>query len=64
MLDSNSDLQIYKSGLRYLLHTIYEILGVIWYHLYNLKNVKNTHPGALKSNTPSSVIFKFFKLYK
>ena len=25
----------------------YETLCAIWYHLYNLKNVKNTHGGAL-----------------
>ena len=43
----------------------------IWYHLYNLKNVKNTHEGVLllacnftKSNTPPWVFFTFFKLYK
>ena len=49
----------------------------IWYHLYNLKNVKNTHGGVLisvklqasacnytKINTPSWVFFMFFKLYK
>ena len=49
---------------------------VIWYHLHNLKNVKNTHGGVLllvklqtgcnftKSNTPPSVFFTFLKLYK
>ena len=48
----------------------------ICYHVYNLKNVKNTHGGVLrlvklhlacnftKSNTPRWVFFKFFKLYK
>ena len=38
----------------------------IWYPLYNLKNVKNTHGGVLpfKSNTPPWVFFTFFKLYK
>ena len=44
----------------------------IWYHLYNLKNVKNAHEGVLllvklqatKSNIPPSVFFTFFKLYK
>ena len=42
------------------------------YHLYNLKNVKNTHGGVLlleacnftKINTPAWVFFMFFKLYK
>ena len=43
----------------------------IWYHLYNLKNVKNTHEGVLllacnftKSNTPPWVFFTFLKLNK
>ena len=55
----------------------YVMLCAIWYHLYNLKNVKNTHEGVLlsvklqaedcnftKSNTPPWVFFTFFKLYK
>ena len=41
----------------------------IWYHLYNLKNVTNTHGGVLRlvklqSNTPPLVFFTFLKLYK
>ena len=49
----------------------------IWYHLYNLTNVKNTHGGVLTSvklqtsacnftkiNAPLWVFFTFFKLYK
>ena len=42
----------------------------IWYYLYNLKNVKNTHGGVLilenftKIDTPPWVFFTFFKLYK
>ena len=38
----------------------------IWYHLYNFKNVKNTHGGVLLlvRNTPPSVIFKFLKFHK
>ena len=49
----------------------------IWYHLYNLKNVKSTHGGALslvklqalacsftKINNPPWVFFTFFKFYK
>ena len=49
----------------------------IWYDLYNLKNVKNTHGGVLilvklqasacnftKINTPPWVFFTFLKLYK
>ena len=46
-----------------------------WYHLYNLKNVKNIHRGVLllvklqactftKSKTPPWLFFTFFKLYK
>ena len=53
------------------------MLCVVWYHLYNLKNVKNTHGGDLllvksealtrnvtKSNTPTWVFFTFLRLYK
>ena len=42
----------------------------ICYHLYNFKNVKNTHGGVLllvkssKSKTPPWVLFTFFKLCK
>ena len=49
----------------------------IWYHLCNLKNVKNAHGGVLllvksqakacnfnKSNTPPWLFVTFFKLYK
>ena len=49
----------------------------IWYHLCNLKNVKNTHGGVLllvksqakacnfnKSNTPPWLFVTFFKLHK
>ena len=45
----------------------------IWYHLYNLKNVKNTHGRVLilvklqvftKSNTPPWMFLRFFNLYK
>ena len=55
----------------------FEILCVIWYHLYNLKNLRNTHGGVLllvklqteacnfnKSNTPLWVFLTFFRLYK
>ena len=34
-----------------------------WYHLYNLKNVKNTHGGVLLF-TPPLAFFTFLKLYK
>ena len=53
----------------------YEMLCWIWYHLYNLRNVKNTHSGVLfivklqadtcnftKSNTPPQAFFRFLKL--
>ena len=49
----------------------------IWYNLYNLNNVKNTHGGVLllvklqakvcnltKSNTPPWIFLTFFKLYE
>ena len=51
--------------------------SILSYHLYNLKNVKNTHGGVLlsvnlqnsacnftKTNTPLWMLFTFFKLYK
>ena len=53
------------------------MLCAIWYHLRNLKSIKNTHGGVLllvklqpkvcnftKSNTPPWLLFTFFKLYK
>ena len=53
------------------------IFRMIWYHLHNLKNMKNTHEQMLlllklqalacnftKSNIPPWVFFTFFKLYK
>ena len=55
----------------------YEALCVIWYHLYNLKSLKNTHGGVFfvvklqalaynltKNNTPPWEFFTFFNLYK
>ena len=55
----------------------YETLCVVWYHLNNFKNVKNTHGGVLfsvklqteacnftKSNTTPWVFFTFLKLCK
>ena len=55
----------------------YVMRCAIWYHLYKLRNVKNTHGGVLilvklqaeacnftKTNTPPWVFFTFFKLYK
>ena len=45
------------------------VLCAIWYHLCNLKKVKNTHRGAeacniTKRNTPPWVFFTFFNLCK
>ena len=44
-----------------------ETICTIWYHLYNSKNVKNTHGGVLlleklqaKGSTPPWVFFTFF----
>ena len=55
----------------------YVVRCAIWNHLYNLKNVKNTHGRVLllfklqalacnfaKINTPPWVFFTFLKLYK
>ena len=36
-------------------------LWAIWYHFYNLKNVKNTHGGVLLLET--LFLFNFFKVY-
>ena len=60
-----------------LIKLIYVVLCAIWYHSYNLKNLKNTHRGVLilvklqaegcnfsKSDTPRWVFFTLFKLYK
>ena len=46
----------------------YVVRCAIWYHLYNIKNTKNTHGGVLlleacnftKSNTPPWVFFIVF----
>ena len=55
----------------------YVVRCMIWYHLYNLKNMKNTHRGVLilvkvqaeackftKITTPPWAFFTFLKLYK
>ena len=53
-----------------MVERIYVERCAIWYHLYNLNNVKNTHGGVLilvkltKINTSPWVFFTFFKLYK
>ena len=46
---------------------LYAMLRSVWYHLYNLKNVKNVQGEAYnftKCNTPPWMFSKFFKLYK
>ena len=44
----------------------YVMRCAIWYHLYNLKNVKNTHGGVLilVKHTSPWIFFMLFKLYK
>ena len=43
----------------------YVMLCAIWYHLYNLKNVKNTHGEVLLlGSIPPWVFLMFFELYK
>ena len=55
----------------------YVMRCAIWYHLYNMKNAKNTHGGVLilvkfqasacnftKINTPPWVFILFLKLHK
>ena len=48
--------------------SLYVMRCAIWNHLYNLKNVKNTHGGVLisvtKINTLPWVFFTFFQIYK
>ena len=70
--------QLYrKSNNSFILKTLYVACCSIWYHLYNLKNVKNTHGVVLifvklqalacnftKINTTPWVFFMFFKFYK
>ena len=71
-LDGSCNESIANSHLAYYLLDIHVVRCTIWYHLYNLKNVKNTHGGVLilvklqafKINTPPWVSFTFFKLYK
>ena len=68
-----NSLQIFISTV----FSLYVMLWTIWYHLYNLKKVENTHEGVLifvklqasvynfiKSNTHPCVLFTFLKLYK
>ena len=42
-------------------HISYETLCANWYHLYNLKNVKNTHGGAfLLANLQANILQEAF----
>ena len=67
-------MKVIKKSFEY---NIYETLCTIWYHLYNSKNVKNTHGGVLhlvklqtkvsnftKTNALPGVFFTFLKFYK
>ena len=53
-------LQIGKSNVQNQQHVVH---CTIWYHLYNSKNVKNTHEGVLLLvKLQAWVFFMFFKL--
>ena len=66
------------TGKLKFLFIAYVMFCAIWYYLYNLKNMKNTHRRVsllvqlhafivcnfTKSSTPPWVFFTFFKLYK
>ena len=43
---------------------LYVVRCAIWYHLYNLKNVENTHGGVLILILLHWCFSRFFKLYK
>ena len=44
--------------------SLYVMRCAIWWHLYNFKNVKNTHGGVLILVKLQASGFTFFKLYK
>ena len=52
------------TSAEYIFVVYIKTLYTICYHLYNLKNVKNTQGGVAKSNTPLWVFSMFLKLYK
>ena len=71
-------LQAWNTSLYFMLILMikYVMRCAIWYHLYNLKNVKNTHGGVLilvklqasadnftKINTPPWVFFTFVQMH-
>ena len=77
LLTANNTREAQHGGIFKCLSNSNVMLCAIWYHLYNLKNVKSTYGGVLllvklqasacnftKSNTPRWVFFTFFKLYK
>ena len=47
MFHKRYDSAIIYSVQHPIVNKVYEMLCVIWYHLYNLKNIKNTHGGVL-----------------
>ena len=67
-----------SSAFQHILHLLFfwvtlffafVMLCVIWYHLYNFKNVKNAHGRVLllvkfQAEASSMGVFTFFKLYK
>ena len=67
-------LKVNKTDIR---TNLFGVFYTIWYYLYNLKKVENTHAGVLllaklqteacnitKSNIPPWMFFTFFNLYK
>ena len=40
-------MNIFSTKFSISINYLYEMLYTIWYHLYNLKNVKSTHGGVL-----------------
>ena len=56
----------FKNDFNYIVRFTYVMRCAIWYHLYSLKNVKNTHGGVLLfvKLQAKPYAFTFFKLYK
>ena len=70
-VSADQNMSTHWKSIQYL----FVIRCAIWYQLYSLKHVKNTHGGALllvklqawnftKSNTPPWAFSTFFKLYE
>ena len=57
-------IQIITKHLNYIWTESKELFCALWYHLYNLENVKNTHGGMLKVKLLHECFSRFFKLYK